>query len=95
MVDEPANLVLLHLQGLRREMAPMLERQVRERELITRIYTDLMAFRSETRDEIDKVRRDIQEIKGDLFSLENQMQNRHNEILSIIRRLDTLGAEPG
>jgi uncharacterized coiled-coil DUF342 family protein len=94
MVDEPANLVLLHLQGLRREMAPMLERQVRERELITRIYTDLMAFRSETRDEIDKVRRDIQEIKGDLFSLENQMQNRHNEILSIIRRLDTLGAEP-
>jgi hypothetical protein len=41
------------------------------------------------------VRRDIQEIKGDLFSLENQMQNRHNEILSIIRRLDTLGAEPG
>jgi uncharacterized coiled-coil DUF342 family protein len=95
MVDEPANLVLLHLQGLRREMAPMLERQVRERELITRIYTDLMAFRSETREEIDKVRRDIQEIKGDLFSLENQMQNRHNEILSIIRRLDTLGAEPG
>lgn len=32
MADEPENLVLLQLQGIRREMAALLDRQVRDRE---------------------------------------------------------------
>ena len=87
MADEPENLVLLQLQGMRREMAVFLERQVRDRELISKIYNELMAFRSEMRE-------DIREVKGDLLMLENQMLNRHNEILGIIRRIDALGLAP-
>lgn len=94
MTDEPANLGLLQLQGLRREMGAMLERQVRDRELISKIYTELMAFRSETRNDINKLKSDIEEVKDDLLSLKNHMQNRHNEILSVIRRFDALGAPP-
>jgi hypothetical protein len=87
MADEPENLVLLQLQGIRREIAAMLERQVRDRELVTKVYNELLGFRSE-------VREDIREIKSDLVLLENQMQNRHNEVLALIRRLDAIGAPP-
>lgn len=87
MADEPENLVLLQLQGIRREIAAMLERQVRDRELVTKVYNELLGFRSE-------VREDIREIKSDLVLLENQMQNRHNEVLAVIRRLDAIGAPP-
>lgn len=58
MADEPENLVLIQLQGIRREMAAMLERQVRDRELTSKIYNELMkvhdelaSFRLETRQE--------------------------------------------
>lgn len=84
MADEPENLVLLQLQGIRRETAALLERQVRDRELISKVYNELLGFRSEVREE-------IREIKSDLILLENQMQNRHNEVLALIRRLDALG----
>ena len=87
MADEPENLVLLQLQGIRREIAAMLERQVRDRELVTKVYNEVLGFRSE-------VREDIREIKSDLVLLENQMQNRHNEVLALIRRLDAIGAPP-
>ena len=85
MADEPENLVLLQLQGLRREMAAVLEWQVRDRELTSKIYNELTAVRSEIRGE-------MREVKADLILLENQMQNRHNEVLTVIRRLDALGA---
>jgi uncharacterized coiled-coil DUF342 family protein len=81
MPDEPENLVLLQLQGIRREMAALLERQVRDRELITKVYNEVLTVRAEVR-----------EIKSDLITVENQMQNRHNEVLSVVRRLDALGA---
>jgi predicted nucleic acid-binding Zn-ribbon protein len=83
MADEPENLVLLQLQGIRREMAALLDRQVRDRELISKVYNEVMSLRSEVR-----------ELKSDLLTVENQMQNRHNEVLGVIRRLDTLGAPP-
>jgi predicted nuclease with TOPRIM domain len=87
MADEPENLVLLQLQGLRCEMATLLEHRACARKLVLRIYNELMAFRSEVREE-------MHELKGDMISLENQMQNRHNEVLSVMRRLDALGAPP-
>jgi predicted nucleic acid-binding Zn-ribbon protein len=83
MADEPENLVLLQLQGIRREMAALLDRQVRDRELISKVYNEVMSLRSEVR-----------ELKSDLLTVENQMQNRHNEVLGVIRRLDMLGAPP-
>ena len=64
-------------------MAALLDRQVRDRELISKVYNEVMSLRSEVR-----------ELKSDLLTVENQMQNRHNEVLGVIRRLDTLGAPP-
>jgi hypothetical protein len=83
MADEPENLVLLQLHGIRREMAALLDRQVRDREPISKVYNEVMSLRSEVR-----------ELKSDLLTVENQMQNRHKEVLSVIRRLDALGAAP-
>ena len=83
MADEPENLVLLQLQGIRREMAALLDRQVRDREMVSKVYNEVMSLRSEVR-----------ELKSDLLTVENQMQNRHNEVLGVIRRLDALGAPP-
>ena len=83
MADEPESLVLLQLQGIRREMAAMLDRQVRDRELISKVYNEVMSLRTEVR-----------ELKSDLLTVDNQMQKRHNEVLGVIRRLDTLGAPP-
>jgi uncharacterized coiled-coil DUF342 family protein len=83
MADEPENLVLLQLQGMHREMAALLDRQVRDRELISKIYNEVLSLRSE-----------IRELKSDFVTLEKQMQNRHNEVLGVIRRLDALGAPP-
>jgi predicted nuclease with TOPRIM domain len=68
-------------------MATLLEHRACDRKLASRIYNELMAFRSEVREE-------MRELRGDMISLENQMQNRHNEVLSVMRRLDALGAPP-
>ena len=84
MADEPTDLVLIHLQGLRREMAALLERQLRDRELVSKVFNELMAFRTEVREE-------LRDIKSDVIHLENQMVSRHNEILGVIRRLDEIG----
>ncbi len=83
MADEPENLVLLQLQGIRREMAALLERQVRDRELVPKIYNEVMILRS-----------DVRELKSDLLTVENQMLNWYNEVLGVIRRLDAIGAPP-
>ncbi|MGH7064651.1 MAG: hypothetical protein ACREET_11275 [Stellaceae bacterium] len=83
MADQPENLVLLQLQGMRREMAALLDRQLRDRELIAKVYNEVLSLRSE-----------IRELKSDFVTLENQMQNRHNEVLGVIRRLDALGVPP-
>jgi SMC interacting uncharacterized protein involved in chromosome segregation len=88
MADNPENLVLLQLQGLRREMAAMLERQVRDRELSSKVYNEI----SKLSTEIMALRADVREMRSDLILVENQMQNRHNEVPGVIRRLDALGA---
>ena len=59
MAEEPENLVLLQLQGIRREMTALLERQLRDRELISKVYNELLAFRSEAREEIRGLKSDL------------------------------------
>ena len=75
------NLVLRQLQGIRREFAAVLENQSRDRELIIRLHRRI--------DEgFDKLNQDLREARNDLFSMENKILNRDNEILEIVRRLD-------
>ena len=84
MADEPESLVLVQLRGIRREMATLLERQVRDRELTAKLYDEILAVRSE----VQEVRRDVRELRSDFLRLENEMLNRHNEVLEVVRRLD-------
>ena len=87
MADEPENPILIQLRGIRREMATLLERQVRDRELTTKLYNEILAVRSE----VQEVQRDVRDLRGDFLRLENDMLNRHNEVLEVMRRLDEVG----
>ena len=87
MTDQPDNLVLVQLRGMRREMAAILENQRRDRELITRL-----ALRVDQG--FADLRRDIGEIRSDMTQFENGLLNRHTEILDVMRRLDQAGQEP-
>ncbi len=87
MGAEPAELIIHQLQGIRRELATVLENQRRDRELITRMSLHM--------DEgLAGVARDIRELKSDVVLLENQNLSRHSEILHILRRLDGLATLP-
>lgn len=46
MADEAENLVLIQLQGMRREMTALLERQLRDRELLSKVYSEVLALRT-------------------------------------------------
>jgi hypothetical protein len=41
MTEADANIVLIHIQGMRRELAAVLENQQRDRELIARLQRDV------------------------------------------------------
>lgn len=83
---ESDNLMLRHLRGMRREMAVMLERQVRDRELLLRISDDV----GRVRQDVSEIRRDIQELRSEMISLENKVLSGQNEVLRVMRRLDTM-----
>lgn len=100
-MPEPENLVLRHLQGLRREMAALLEERARDRDLIIRLSAHMDdgfdAVRQSfdgVRKNFDELRRDLREVKSDITLLENRLISRHSEVLTILRRLDAIGVPP-
>ena len=94
MTDQPENLVLVQLRGMRREMAAILENQRRDRELITRLALRVDQGFARVDEALVDLRRDIGEIRSDMVQLENGLLNRHTEILDVMRRLDQAGQEP-
>ncbi len=94
MADEPNNLVLVQLRGMRREMAAILENQRRDRELITRLALRVDQGFARVDEALVDLRRDIGEIRSDIVQLENGLLNRHTEILDVMRRPDQAGQEP-
>ena len=48
--------MLLRLQGIRRGIAALLERRVDDRELITKVYNELLTFRSDAREEMRELK---------------------------------------
>ena len=84
MADEPESLALVQLRGIRRERATLLERQVRDRELTTKLYNEILAVRSE----MQEVQRDVRGLRSEFLRLENEMPNRHDAVLEVVRRLD-------
>ncbi len=90
MADEPDNLVLVQLRGMRREMAAILENQRRDRELITRLALRVDQGFARVDEAFVDLRRDIGEIRSDMVRLENGLLDRHTEILDVVRRLDEI-----
>src|SRR4051812_29296529 len=81
------NLVLRQVQGSRRDVAAVLDNQVRQQDLIARLSRHV--------DEgFTQVALDIVEMKSDIVLLENKLLSRHNELLRVMRRLDEAGAPP-
>jgi|SoiMethySBSTD1v2_1073268.scaffolds.fasta_scaffold296115_3 hypothetical protein len=93
---DPTNLVLRQLQGLRREMAAVLENQRRDRELITRLTLSMDQISLRMDQGFAEIRKEISAIRSDLVMLENGLLNRQNEILDLVRRIDesTGGHDP-
>lgn len=88
-LPEPGNnLVLRHLQGLRREMQAVLERQDRTQHLVVRLDSHMEARFAQVEARLAEVRSTLSEVTSDLVLMENQLLNRHNEVLGILRRLD-------
>lgn len=76
------NLVLRQLQGDRRELEAVLERQDRTQQLVVRLDQHMEARFAE-------LRTSMAEIRSDAVLQENRLLARHNEILEILRRLDS------
>ena len=74
-------LVLRQLQGIRRELEAVLERQDRTQHLVVRLDQHMEARFAE-------LRAALAEVRSDAVLQENRLLDRHNEILDILRRLD-------
>lgn len=80
------NIVLRQVQGMRREMHEMLERQARAIDLVARLGERMERG-------FDDLRRDLREMKSDLVLMENRVLTAQSDILNVVRRMDD-GAEP-
>lgn len=92
MADEKLeDVTLVHLRGLRREVAALLENQTIFSKQIVRLYEHVDRL-------TDEVRRDFQSVKADIVMLENQNISRHGETINAIRRIEAIerpGASEG
>ena len=92
MADEKLeDITLVHLRGLRREVAALLENQATFSKQIVRLYEHVDRL-------TDEVRRDFQSVKSDIVMLENQNISRHDETINAIRRIEAIerpGASEG
>jgi len=79
--QEIANHTLAMLQGLRRELAAVLDNQARDRELLHRLQERVQAG-------FEGVSADLREIRGDIAALDIKSVTYKNDILAVLRRLD-------
>lgn len=86
--SEPGDLTLVHLRGLRKEMAAMFENHARDRQLIIRMMERLESVSTRMDEGFASIRRDIAGLSNDVLLLENNLLTRHNEILDLARKID-------
>jgi hypothetical protein len=70
-----------HLRALRQELAVVLQNQMRDCELITRLHARMDQGFTE-------IRRDVGDLRSDVILLENNLLSRHNDLLDLSRRMD-------
>jgi hypothetical protein len=99
MADEKLeDVTLVHLRGLRREVAALLENQATFSKQMVRLYEHVDRLSDDLRGLRDEVRRDFQSVKSDIVMLENQNISRHGETINAIRRIEAIersGASEG
>jgi hypothetical protein len=89
---------LVHLRGLPREVAALLENQATFSKQMVRLYEHVDRLSDGLRGLRDEVRRDFQSVKSDIVMLENQNIYRHGETINAIRRIEAIersGASEG
>ena len=99
MADEKLeDVALVHLRGLRREVAALLENQATFSKQMVPLYEHVDRLSDDLRGLRDEVRRDFQSVKSDIVTLENQNISRHGETINAIRRIEAIersGASEG
>ena len=81
---------LVHLRGLRREVAALLENQATFSKQMVPVYEHVDRLSDDLRGLRDEVRRDFQSVKSDIVMLENQNISRHCETINAIRRIEAI-----
>jgi chromosome segregation ATPase len=79
-----ANHTFAYLRRLETQLFQVSEILLKHEAHVARLDRDL----GEIRRDLGEIRRDISEVRSDGILHENQMLNRMNEILSVVRRLD-------
>ena len=91
MADEKLDdIALVHLRGLRREVAALLENQATFSKQMVRLYDHVDRLSDDLRGLRDEVRRDFQSVRSDIVMLENQNISRHGETINAIRRIEAI-----
>lgn len=88
-MSDPQDIVLLELQGLRRELAAVLEQQ----ETFMRHMIRLADGQVDLSRQMMELTAALSEIRSDVLLLKSQNLTRHNEVLDILRRLDEIDHE--
>jgi seryl-tRNA synthetase len=89
MTAEPENLVLVELRGIRREFRAMLENQ----QTFARQQGQFLEGMNNLSNDIKDLRRVVQDLRSDVVMLESHNITRHNEILDILRRIESIESE--
>ncbi|WP_407520931.1 hypothetical protein [Methylobacterium oryzisoli] len=91
----PQNTVALRqLQGMRREMMELVERQGRIIELVNRLAMRMDEGFTSLRQDTGALNRDVSVIRSDLVLMENKILDGQSNILRIVARLDDEGGDP-
>ncbi|MGU3283380.1 hypothetical protein [Methylobacterium mesophilicum] len=87
------NLLLRQMDGLRRDMRELMEREARTIELMNRIAVRMDEGFTRIRDDMAYIRRDVGEMRGDLLTMENRVLNAITEVRFMAARVDEAEAE--
>jgi predicted nuclease with TOPRIM domain len=82
------NLVLRQLKSMREENKVILERQIRDQQLIVRLTERMEQGFDNIRSELRELRSEVKDLRSDLVLLDNKILNGQNAILDVVRRLD-------
>jgi hypothetical protein len=82
------NLVLRNLQGMRRDMHEMIERQARAIELMNRLALRVGELSNRVGELSTRMDKGFNDVQSDMLLLENKVLSAQSDIMRVVRRLD-------